>query len=316
MNAIFRAALTILPSVLLVVACSAFNREGPIVTCAALDGGAINACKDGIIASCADGKKITYQVCTGDEGADTCESKWQTKGAFTCEQPRANAEGPTGASSGGTSCLPAGNSRCASCLQSQCHTAYTACALDTTCATTCKGPQSAEFLTCLKQCQAGDFASCPASSTGGSPTSNACPSGAHRCGDGVCVVAGKTCDGRNDCGDGSDESTATCAVQVTYTVNLICAGVTSLEVSFFDYDAEKAAIKSATVGMGPGQYVIVVPCRMHHRVCFGAKSTSSAGTGTWGAYTAGTSELSSTPDPQSCFVCEKGVSASANLACR
>jgi hypothetical protein len=61
-------------------ACSLFNREGPAVTCQDLAGGAINDCRDGILASC-DGAKVTYQVC---DLKSACEQPWQTPGAYRC----------------------------------------------------------------------------------------------------------------------------------------------------------------------------------------------------------------------------------------
>jgi hypothetical protein len=49
---------------LALASCSSLNREGPLVTCADLQDGKTNACKEGIIASCKDGSTVTYEVCT------------------------------------------------------------------------------------------------------------------------------------------------------------------------------------------------------------------------------------------------------------
>jgi hypothetical protein len=64
----------------LLVSCSLLNRTGPDVSCADLQNGAINACKDGIIASCISGQ-VTYQVCTD---SSDCDQSWQTPGAYVC----------------------------------------------------------------------------------------------------------------------------------------------------------------------------------------------------------------------------------------
>jgi hypothetical protein len=69
-------------------ACSSLNREGPLATCAELDAGAINACGDGIIASCSDGEHVTYRVCTedvnGTSAKDLCGEAWQQPGMYRC----------------------------------------------------------------------------------------------------------------------------------------------------------------------------------------------------------------------------------------
>ncbi len=67
---------------LLAAGCSLLNRAGPDVTCNDL-GNAINACREGIIADCEDGKSLAYTVCSD---ADACEQHWQPQGAFRCEQ--------------------------------------------------------------------------------------------------------------------------------------------------------------------------------------------------------------------------------------
>lgn len=62
--------------------CSLANREGPEVTCADLMNGKVNDCADGIIATCAN-NEVTWTVCSSES---TCESQWQTKGAYRCTQ--------------------------------------------------------------------------------------------------------------------------------------------------------------------------------------------------------------------------------------
>src|SRR5262245_37141427 len=54
---------------------------GPFVDCEDLDCGGINACRDGIIAQCADGENMRYHDC-GDP--TVCEAAWQTPGAYRC----------------------------------------------------------------------------------------------------------------------------------------------------------------------------------------------------------------------------------------
>ena len=70
-------------------ACSALNREGPALSCQELDYGTKNACEAGIIASCRDGKQMTYRVCSESEDDGTpakeiCGASWQQPGAFRC----------------------------------------------------------------------------------------------------------------------------------------------------------------------------------------------------------------------------------------
>jgi len=64
---------------LALTSCSVLNREGPAVTCDDLHYGAINACQDGIIASCLYGK-VTYTLCD----ADACDESFQVPGAYRC----------------------------------------------------------------------------------------------------------------------------------------------------------------------------------------------------------------------------------------
>ena len=72
----------LLPGLSLVAACSLFNRAGPLTTCGELMNGEINACADGIIATCESGF-IYYHVCS-DSGA--CGQSWQRQGAYICSQ--------------------------------------------------------------------------------------------------------------------------------------------------------------------------------------------------------------------------------------
>src|SRR5664280_2595103 len=67
---------------LTVTSCSIFNRVGPDASCSALQGGKVNACRDGIIASCR-ADKLNYVAC--DDSA-ACEASWQVPGAFRCRQ--------------------------------------------------------------------------------------------------------------------------------------------------------------------------------------------------------------------------------------
>jgi hypothetical protein len=73
-------------------ACSIDNIEGPDVGCADLQCGRYNACLNGIIAQCLDGKTVRYFVCT-DTGEDVCDASWQTPGAFRCEEFQTDCEG-------------------------------------------------------------------------------------------------------------------------------------------------------------------------------------------------------------------------------
>ncbi len=80
-------------------ACSLLNRNGPEVTCADLDEGAVNACESGIIATC-HGGEMTYVVC---DDAGACERTWQVQGAFSCVEggaPPSTGGGGSGGSSG------------------------------------------------------------------------------------------------------------------------------------------------------------------------------------------------------------------------
>ena len=70
--------------------CSLSNQEGPPADCALLECGRINACADGIIAQCADGKTLEYRVCSTD---DVCTLEWQVTGQFRCSQEATDCEG-------------------------------------------------------------------------------------------------------------------------------------------------------------------------------------------------------------------------------
>jgi hypothetical protein len=78
------------------MSCSILNREGPDTTCASLDGGAVNACHDGIIAACSGGR-VTYAICDRESA---CEEAWQQRGAYRCA-PSEPVPGLTDARDGG-----------------------------------------------------------------------------------------------------------------------------------------------------------------------------------------------------------------------
>jgi len=65
--------------------CSALNREGPDVTCDDLRNGEVNACKDGIIATCV-GDRVVYRVC---DDSKACDQDWQLPGAYICGESKA-----------------------------------------------------------------------------------------------------------------------------------------------------------------------------------------------------------------------------------
>lgn len=71
-------------------ACSLLNQEGPEVTCEALLCGKINACREGIIAQCADGVTVKYHVCGT---SDVCKEAWQKEGQFRCTAEATDCEG-------------------------------------------------------------------------------------------------------------------------------------------------------------------------------------------------------------------------------
>ena len=114
------AKATTLLLALMLSACSLQNREGPNVTCADLEDGAINACSEGIIATCEKGS-MTWQACESD---DVCDEAWQTPNKYRCNStdaaPSLEADpsntgtggvrltGSGGSSTGGES--PGGNS--------------------------------------------------------------------------------------------------------------------------------------------------------------------------------------------------------------
>ena len=88
------AAIALSLFTLLVTAstCSLGNKEGPDVTCESLQCGKINACREGIIASCADGETVKFHVCLST-GEDICEEDWQVSGQFKCDEFMAECEG-------------------------------------------------------------------------------------------------------------------------------------------------------------------------------------------------------------------------------
>jgi hypothetical protein len=85
----------VIVAVVVCIGCSLGNREGPLVTCSDLKDGQINACKEGIIARCDNGK-IEYEVCTEStkdvSASELCEQPWQIKGQYSC----VNADAGTG----------------------------------------------------------------------------------------------------------------------------------------------------------------------------------------------------------------------------
>ena len=70
--------------------CSLDNQEGPLVTCAQLECGRINACQEGIIAQCVDGRNVVYHVCSTD---DICDAEWQVEGEYRCGEDITDCEG-------------------------------------------------------------------------------------------------------------------------------------------------------------------------------------------------------------------------------
>jgi hypothetical protein len=70
--------------------CSLDNQEGPEVSCVDLECGRINACEEGIIAQCVDGKTVVYHVC-GTE--DICGAEWQVVGQYRCGEDVTDCEG-------------------------------------------------------------------------------------------------------------------------------------------------------------------------------------------------------------------------------
>jgi hypothetical protein len=83
------AVLALFP-VAIGAACSLQNQEGPDVTCADLDCGRINACEEGIIAQCVDGKTVKFRVC---DSSDVCAATWQVTGQYKCSEDATDCEG-------------------------------------------------------------------------------------------------------------------------------------------------------------------------------------------------------------------------------
>lgn len=71
--------------------CSTGNHEGPDLTCQDLQCGRINACNDGIIASCLDGKTVKWHVCF-DNARDICDEDWQKPGQYKCDETQPDCE--------------------------------------------------------------------------------------------------------------------------------------------------------------------------------------------------------------------------------
>ena len=83
-----RVAGTTLVAIAVLASCSTLNREGPDVTCEDLENGAVNACRDGIIARCM-GDAVTFEVCTSDDSPtpeEVCEASWQVEGVYRCRE--------------------------------------------------------------------------------------------------------------------------------------------------------------------------------------------------------------------------------------
>ena len=76
----------------LTATCSLSNKEGPDVTCADLQCGRVNACSEGIIASCSDGKTMKWHVCT-DTAKDICGEDWQKPDQYKCDEFDIECEG-------------------------------------------------------------------------------------------------------------------------------------------------------------------------------------------------------------------------------
>lgn len=71
-------------------ACSLQNQVGPNVTCADLQCGKVNACEQGIIAQCVDGKSVKYRVCGS---SNICGETWQITGQYKCVEEATDCEG-------------------------------------------------------------------------------------------------------------------------------------------------------------------------------------------------------------------------------
>lgn len=71
-------------------ACSLQNQDGPDVTCEDLECGRVNACVEGIIAQCVDGRHLKYHVCAS---TDICQAEWQKKGEYRCSFEHTDCEG-------------------------------------------------------------------------------------------------------------------------------------------------------------------------------------------------------------------------------
>jgi hypothetical protein len=103
-RSIGRATIASAAWIIALAACSLGNQEGPLVTCAELECGRINACAEGIIAQCLDGVTVRYHVCSGE---DVCVSSWQIPGQYRCSFETTDCEGcrpeRTGCEGGGGS---------------------------------------------------------------------------------------------------------------------------------------------------------------------------------------------------------------------
>lgn len=87
-----RAAAVVVSAsaVFVMYACSLQNQDGPDVTCEDLACGKRNACVEGIIAQCVDGRHVKYHVCGT---TDICSAEWQNKGEYRCSFEHTDCEG-------------------------------------------------------------------------------------------------------------------------------------------------------------------------------------------------------------------------------
>lgn len=150
-------------AVILTISCSLLNREGPDVSCADLDNGAQNACKEGIIATCTN-STVVYKVC---DDKNVCEASWQSAGEYRCTESETlpvlevsgaggtggiAGTGGTGGSSqssggsggGGKTCgFTIATASCASCVQANCCTIAVTCSQNADCVSCMTRPASA-----------------------------------------------------------------------------------------------------------------------------------------------------------------------------
>lgn len=99
-NSMRRLVTTVFAIIALASGCSLLNREGPTDTCRDLKNGAVNACKNGIIATCSSDKQngvtqwsMQYDVC---DDKNVCSASWQGSDAYNCDPPPADGGVPAG----------------------------------------------------------------------------------------------------------------------------------------------------------------------------------------------------------------------------